>query len=1321
MLPRYCLLLLLIFMGVPVVAQEAVSRFEVFDRYDPTYMAHEVSGVEGEHVDLRTLGLSWEVTDFVIPGDGGLDIAISRSFNRLSHTPSDMGHWYFGVPRLQVPTSPWRAPYDPANSTVGTFQAAWANLQFRLNDFGGICEHAGGLVDPEVTASQTGQRIAGIMFAAPVTLYIPGEGSKILLERRDDADQFPADARYVTTDNWYARCLPANTLRRWGGFEVVSPRGLRYRFDFILHLVPGEYALATSGGWVEMGISSVTDAHGNRIRYEYDTGSGGTNLLTGISASDGRRVTLEYYPGSVQGVDVQGSPLSLISKINIHANDDLFTIEYEYCDFADYYILQIGCTPINLGPNRDLPVLHAVRFPDGDRVSYRYNPSLYSVNVQLAWGNFEFLLESVRLPTGGTIQYTYQSGYHPVLQRTNAPAPRLSRRVTGGRDVATGEWAYQYQFANHIETTTVTGPKRKDVYEFYEGLGTYEFLIARYPGQHAWPGTAPTDYDELMGLPKSHSIRRLSDDKLLYRTAYEHALLPYTGKQFYSGNWLGWPTLVLAQIRPRPLRQAEVTDFATAADPIVYTTRTAVSDFDAYAYPLRVIEQGTDVLAAQQPRTRSTLLAWHHDINGWFIGLPASRQVGSYAVHYDYYSGNGLLRRLDDAGMQTDYAYDSNGNLIAESWSRDEHLYIREYAGHHRGVALSESHPVDPESGLVQTLTRSVDDFGRILWTEDGGGNRTTFAYDFKGRIIQYDRPDTAPVQISFNLNSAGDLHQVTAIQANRSRTADIDGFGRTVLLRDYASVAQSQSPRALRWDYDSAGRLAFRSYPFGWHADASPAGFAWLYDEFDRTTRQTITANGQYRTFCYTWECNTGDYAANVGLLRNGFVMTDERGYQSGMEFAALGNPHTGVVVRIAEQVLNSAAIAAPSFRLTTLRRDDNNNVIALSQGATGEPAIEREFIYEHPRLIEERHPETGVTLHNYDSRNNRVMTRVGSAEPVRFAYDGMDRLVLTDYAGSANDIHYSYANTGLLQSLLTGASRWRYSYDGAGRLTEEALELAGKNFALYHRYDQYGNLLSTEYPSGELVDFAPDALGNPTRAGDVVSGAIYRDDGSLQRLIFSNGIQGEYRRNSRLLPRERLFESPDQSLLAGFRYTYDGTGNLLRILDRRDDSQIATMKYDGLGRMVEADTLFGQGSVVYDATDNILANTVSGRDFEYRYDASNKLDSVIAAQFYLLDFDYDAMGNTTRSGGYSYIYNEASQLQGIDELPGLSYSYDGNGRRMKSVDSDGATYSVYNKAGQLAHQDSCEKGGQLSDFVYFASELVGRIDSECTQGCHP
>lgn len=1312
-----CLLLVALSVASQALTQELPSRFETFDRYDPTQYAVEVEGLEGEHIDMRTLAVSWEVTDYVLPGNGGLDIRISRSFNKLSHTPSDMGHWYFGVPRIQIPTSPWRAPYDPSYASIGTFPAAWYNLYARLgNGATSICEGAGNLIDQSVRASLTGILRGGILYAAPITLYIPGEGAKVLLETAGGQGQYPGLARYVTTDNWWARCLPPTQSRIWGGFEVVSPAGLRYVFDFIQYMVPGDYATGSTGGWVEMGISRIYDHHGNSIDYVYDLDAGGTDLLTAIEASDGRMVTLDYYPGSLLGVDVQGSPLSLISSVNIHADGQIHAIEYDYCDFADYYLLQIGCRPIDLGPDKGLPVLHAVRTPDGQRTQYRYHPSVYAANILLDWGNFEFQLASVTLPTGGTVEYSYDPGFHVVLANTDTPAPRVSRRITRGRGVAEGRWDYAYTYANHLETTTVTGPQRQDVYEFYEGLGTYEFRIARYPGQHHWPDTAPTDYDELLGLLKERRSHPRDGSGPLRRTRYEHALLPVIGRQFYSGNWLGWPTLVLAQIRQRPVRERRISDYTGGTEPVDYRTWTDGADFDIYGYPLVVHESGVDPLSPDGGAYRRTDFSWAHDVSGWFIGLPGTQTLAGYTVEHDYVIGDGLLSRVSDGHVTTTYEYDAGGNLRAEIWQRDGVEHRREFGDYHRGHYRYRSDPVDPAGGETLVTHRGVNDLGQITWREDGAGQRTSFVSDFSGRPLVVDQPATLPVTYAYGVDSEGDWHEVRQTQGERARVLALDGFGRALSLTDEAEGEQ----RARSWQYDAAGRLIFESFPAATVAASHADGHWYTYDEFSRPVSARRGLDAIARTWCYRLDCVPPDYTQRAPAPLNGYVLTDENGFRGGFDFAAVGKPEAGRLAVVIEEIERDGPAAQPEFRVTNMLRNAHGDLIRLSQGAIDGTQVERSFVYEGRRLLEEHHPETGITIHAYDERGNRVSTLFDEANFVTYEYDGLDRLIRTDYPGEADDVDFAYGPAGELRHVINPHSVRLYAYDSAQRLTRESVSVDNLQVEFNYAYNAAGHLESILFPSGEIVDYAPDGFGRPTRAGALIESASYWPNGSLRSMRYGNAIDADFELNAQQRAGALRYARDSGVVLTDLAYSYDAIGNLSAIADQRSPPLSLALDYDGLSRLVAATGYWGRSEFVYDATDNLRERSGAGSQLALSFAADNLPDSVNDGGS-PQPITHDDRGNLTAVGSFGFEFNAAAQLTGVSHLPDIEYRYDGHGRRIVSEDDAGRRYSIFDRSGALLYVDNCERGGRVSEFVYLSGELVGRMDSDCAQGCHP
>lgn len=1318
-----CVLVLIAQAPLGAVAQEAFSRFETFDRYDPTLLSYAVAGVEGEAIDPRTLAVSWETEDFVIPGNGGLDLAISRSFNRIAHTPSQMGHWYLGVPRIQIPTSPWRAPFDPALSAYGTFNAAWNNLYARTaSGSQSICRRAGSLIDDAVTGSISRTVRGGIFFAAPILLQIPGQGARILLEKLPGATQFPASAVYVTTDNWYATCLEPAPGQSWGGFKVVSPEGVSYFFNFIQYLVPGDYAMASAGGWIEMGISRIVDRHGNRIDYNYDLDAGGTALLESITTSDGRRVDFEYYPGSVLGVDVQGSPLALISRINIRANGQSYPIDYSYCDFADFYIREIGCTPIELGADADLPVLHTVTYPNGTQTRYRYVADMYSANVSFDWGGFRFLLESVTLPTGGKIEYEYAPGYSAILMNSDSPAPRLRRRVTSGREVETGEWRYSYSYANHLERTSITGPVRREDYVFYEGLGTYEWLIARYPGAHAWPDTAPTDYDEVLGKLKRVEVREPAGGPVLTATDYTYALLTHVGKSYYDGNWLGWPTLVLAQTRPLPQSSVVETDYASDVTPRIYSVYTPPAEFDRYANPLVVHERGRDGGADGAAVLRRRDHSWYNNIADWVIGLPDRTTYGDAVIDYDY-GVRGLPQRLNRDGVISTYEHDTEGNLTAVRWQQNGNAYFRTYANYRRGVPRSETTLLDSQTGQTEQITRNVDGLGHLLWEENGAGQRTGYSFDALGRLTQVVRPLVAPLNVSYPTDASGNWIAVEQQQSSRRRILALDGFGRATLVRDFLDSRPGEHAIASAWRYDAAGRLAYASEPFFWTGPAAQHdGMAYTYDWLNRPLTISHTDTTAARAYCYATACNTGPYAQAIdAALTHGFVMTDEEGYATAVEHVAFGVGSRGAPTRIVQQ--RSSGSAVSDFVTTTIERDLNQKVLKIAQGAAHAAPVERLFHYNgRQQLVAETHPESGTTTHSYNERGLLAATTTGAGRQRLYRYDGLGRTREVRYGSAAVDTLLEYSAAGQLQRVRNGVSEWHYTYDDAGQLRTEALTTGPDTLELRYAYDDLGHRTRIEHPTGRVTDLDVDELGRMRAVSDVVRAADYWPDGGLRSISFANDVVSTYTQTAAGWRAGQQVSGPGGGALADLVYDYDQRGNPLRIEDLARPGPPQTLAYDGLSQLVAASGYWGAGSLAYDATGNLLTNRLGNTALDYAYDSStNRLTAVTNAGGELYDFGYDADGLQVSDGLYTFRFDSAARLAAIDELPDIDYEYDGHGRRTRIAQASGERIDAYDSTGKLVYSSDCQATNTQSDYIYLGNELVARADEPCTVGCHP
>jgi hypothetical protein len=90
----------------------------------------------------------------------------------------------------------------------------------------------------------------------------------------------------------------------------------------------------------------------------------------------------------------------------------------------------------------------------------------------------------------------------------------------------------------------------------------------------------------------------------------------------------------------------------------------------------------------------------------------------------------------------------------------------------------------------------------------------------------------------------------------------------------------------------------------------------------------------------------------------------------------------------------------------------------------------------------------------------------------------------------------------------------------------------------------------------------------------------------------------------------------------------------------------------------------------------------SANSTDFSAFNQASNRLTNGIPAQ---VNIDYDSSGNLKEdAAARTMIYDAENRLLNFNGGAG-QYFYDGDGHRVKKIDSTGATVFVYNVAGQL------------------------------------
>ncbi|MBL1277617.1 MAG: RHS repeat protein [Ectothiorhodospiraceae bacterium] len=190
-----------------------------------------------ELIDPFSGTLNLQHVDTEIPGNGGLDIIIQRSYANLHDVQPDP----LGL----------RTPYG-----VG-----WSM------HFGRVLKSAGSDVctnDPVNSSDNP-------------TLGLP-DGSQQLLF--DAVNQGVAETyTYITKQRWKADCQSYGTHN---GLAVWSPEGLKYDMAWLNNAGTALY------------VTKITDRNGNYINISYENSAAGYTLINSVTSSDNRTVTYSY-------------------------------------------------------------------------------------------------------------------------------------------------------------------------------------------------------------------------------------------------------------------------------------------------------------------------------------------------------------------------------------------------------------------------------------------------------------------------------------------------------------------------------------------------------------------------------------------------------------------------------------------------------------------------------------------------------------------------------------------------------------------------------------------------------------------------------------------------------------------------------------------------------------------------------------------------------------------------------------------------------------------------------------------------------------------
>jgi len=569
----------------------------------------------------------------------------------------------------------------------------------------------------------------------------------------------------------------------------------------------------------------------------------------------------------------------------------------------------------------------------------------------------------------------------------------------------------------------------------------------------------------------------------------------------------------------------------------------------------------------------------------------------------------------------------------------------------------------------------NLQGFSRVR-TYEAGGSTVSYAYDAYGRLAVLATPPSA-----------------TGQPCRHTRFGWDDTTFR---------MLWRESPSGARWSYvyDSRGNVremtdpAGRKVRLGWNSlnllewvrdEMTPTGFdrlRYIYspDGQGRLERVRQLAGAPHRN-------ETPTYAETVLHWQDGLLdyVVDARGKRT----ADYGYDGWGQLVSVADALGNTDSSTRNILGWTTLSTDANGNTITYHYDSWG-------------RLRQKITPN-GTVTYTYNL-NGQMTTMVDATGKTEWVYNAQSGFLESETRSRSVNGQYQvvwqvrydyYPTTGQLKEVrLPDNTEIVYTYKSfTGEL--ETVQRNGVVVARYD-YDAFGRLRMVERPrnfdAGERVYYDYRRVNN-------------RETDELERLryVSASGL---------LSPGGQVQETEWRRE----EYTRDGLGRIQQMREFWNGALYATVEYtyDHQGQLVKETRTPAAGVQTaaytieywYDLVGNRLqrVRTVNGqtRTDVLTYDDANRVATLNGVAW-----QHDANGNVTTRvmDGVSWTLSYDAQdnvisIRRSDAPSGVSYEYDGLGRRVRTVDS------VANQVIEYAYSGSAliaeRRGNEWVPMVY-------------------
>ena len=410
-----------------------------------------------------------------------------------------------------------------------------------------------------------------------------------------------------------------------------------------------------------------------------------------------------------------------------------------------------------------------------------------------------------------------------------------------------------------------------------------------------------------------------------------------------------------------------------------------------------------------------------------------------------------------------------------------------------------------------------------------------------------------------------------------------------------------------------------------------------------------------------------------------------------------------------IVEQDVENGKVVttSPEGRKRIMTLDDKGNIVSRRHGTL------KEVDYEYDsqgRLIRITQGERQAAL-SYDAKGRISSITDALNRSVSYEYDEMGRIVKKQLH-DGNEVIYTYDEMGNLLSLTPPG---KPSHDFIYTLVEKVEtytppSVSNSGVTQYH-YNKDRQLTRIERPMGEIV-YEYDKAGKLQKMGDItisydpstgnvaslesgygINLTLVYDGSLLTGMSMSGEVRGnmKYRYDNNFWVTEMVI---NDSETIGFQYDNDGLLSNAGVLDVTRGAENGEVKSTKLDSLTESMDYNEYGELASYSLPNLFETSYSrdkvGRiieieeiiengtadTYEFQYDASGCLATVVKNGTTIGQYDYDANGNRISANGIAATYDEQDRLLTYGTF---RYSYTTNGEIASRFDTNTSNSTQY------------------------------------------